>query len=63
MLFNGRDKKSEFVIFDAKDIAKGPINRYPIQSTNVPIGLHGYFADGLVFDPTDLNRRFKVRDN
>ena len=32
LLFNGKDKKSEFVIFDAKDISKGPISRLPIST-------------------------------
>ena len=58
-LNDGAKKTTEFVIFDAKDIEKGPISRSPI-SAYIPFGLHGSFADGLVFNFDDVLRRFTV---
>lgn len=58
-LVNGRDKITDLVLFDAKDIAKGPLSRTRLP-TFVPFGLHGSFADGLVFDEDDISRKFKV---
>jgi len=52
LLFNGKDKTSEFLIFDASNVSAGPISRLPISakyqfqsltpaliSTNFPFGL------------------------
>ena len=54
---DGLTKTTEFVIFDAKHIDRGPISRSPI-SAYIPFGLHGSFADGLVFNFDDVARRF-----
>lgn len=58
-LCNGRDKTSDFLLFDAKDISKGPILRVPLP-VYMPVGLHGSYTNGLVFDPEDIARKFKV---
>lgn len=58
-LSNGRDLITEFLLFEASDISKGPISR-----TRLPVfmhtGLHGSYADGVVFEEDDINRKFKV---
>ncbi len=58
-LFNGKTKTSEFVIFDAKDVSKGPISRQ-LTPTNIPYGFHGSFIPNLTFNPEEVTRRFKV---
>ena len=58
-LFNGHSSISEFVIFDAKDIEKGPISRQACP-TKVPFGLHGSFANKLTFDPETAIRKHKA---
>lgn len=58
-IMNGRDKVTDLLLFDAKDISKGPITRSRLP-TFVPYGLHGSFANGLVFEEDDINRKFKV---
>eukprot|EP01041_Mallomonas_annulata_P002508 gene2508-4878_t len=58
-LFNGKTKTSEFVIFDASDIEKGPISRQ-LLPTNVPFSFHGNFVQGLTFDEKDITRKFKA---
>merc|ERR1712146_549817 len=59
LLFDGKENKSEFVIFDAKDIAKGPISQQqlPVQ---VPFGLHGNWVPDLTFEPESIIRRHKA---
>ena len=59
LLFNGKEKKSEFVIFDAKDIAKGPISRQELP-VKVPFGLHGNWVPELTFESDDILRRHKA---
>ncbi|CAN0029742.1 unnamed protein product, partial [Hapterophycus canaliculatus] len=39
-LVNGRDHKTEVLIFDAADVAKGPVCRLPLKGF-VPHCLHG----------------------
>ena len=51
--------KSEFVVFDARDVAKGPIHRAPLAVT-LPHGLHGSFANGLTFEQTDILARWRA---
>lgn len=51
--------KSEFVVFDAKDIAKGPVYRCPL-AVPLPHGLHGTYADGLTFEQDDIVSRWKA---
>ncbi|CEM16491.1 unnamed protein product [Vitrella brassicaformis CCMP3155] len=52
-LFNGKDMKSELLIFEARDVSKGPIRRLPLRYA-LPIGLHGQFAPDAVFDKNSL---------
>ena len=59
LLNNGKDKKSEFLIFDAQSISKGPICRLPISS-NIPFGLHGTWAEGLVWGEEEITRKWKA---
>ena len=49
---------SEFVVFDASDVSKGPIYRAPL-SVALPAGLHGSFANGLTFEQEDIISRWK----
>jgi len=51
--------KSEFVVFDARDVAKGPIHRAALAVT-LPHGLHGSFANGLTFEQTDILARWRA---
>eukprot|EP00607_Mallomonas_marina_P004088 CAMPEP_0182440320 /NCGR_PEP_ID=MMETSP1167-20130531/86990_1 /TAXON_ID=2988 /ORGANISM="Mallomonas Sp, Strain CCMP3275" /LENGTH=267 /DNA_ID=CAMNT_0024634245 /DNA_START=959 /DNA_END=1758 /DNA_ORIENTATION=- len=57
--YNGKDDSSEFLIFDAKDISKGPISRQLLPVT-VPHGLHGSFVPGLTYEPDEIIRKFKA---
>jgi carotenoid cleavage dioxygenase-like enzyme len=58
-LHNCRDKTTSLAVFDAKDVAKGPISRIALP-VFLPFGLHGSYADGLTFNFDDVIRRFKV---
>lgn len=58
-LFDGRAMKSHFLIFDAKDIKKGPIARVPLP-THLPFGLHGCWVPGLLREESDIARRWKA---
>ncbi|CEM00728.1 unnamed protein product [Vitrella brassicaformis CCMP3155] len=58
-LFNGRDMKSELLIFEARDISQGPIRRLPLQYA-LPLGLHGQFAPDAVFDKKRLEKQVDV---
>jgi len=58
-LFNGQSKSTEFVVFDAQDIKKGPVVRVKLP-TALPFGLHGSFVQGLTFDADELLRRWKA---
>ena len=58
-LFNGVTKSSELVIFDAKDIVSGPIQRLALP-TNVPLGLHGTWVPDLTFEEDDISRRWRA---
>jgi all-trans-8'-apo-beta-carotenal 15,15'-oxygenase len=58
-LLNGRSQTTEFVIFDAKDVAQGPISRQ-LLPTKVPFGLHGNWVPDLTFDPEAILRRHKA---
>lgn len=57
-LYDGQQNKSYLVIFDAKDISKGPIHKLLIKSTHVPLGLHGSFAEGLTYDFEQIKSSF-----
>jgi len=58
-IFNGRDMQSDFVVFDAKDITKGPVSRIPLKDY-IPHGLHGKFVPGLSFDEDKAKRASKL---
>jgi len=58
-LFNGRDMKTDLVVFDAQKVKDGPISRLQLP-VKVPFGLHGSFAPGLVFDSEAVLRRHKA---
>jgi hypothetical protein len=51
--------KSEFVVFDARDVAKGPIYRAPL-AVPLPAGLHGSYANGLTFEQDDIISKWKA---
>ena len=57
-LSNWKAGISEFVVFDASDVSKGPIYRAPLSVT-LPHGLHGTFANGLTFEQDDIISRWK----
>eukprot|EP00981_Chlorochromonas_danica_P010099 scaffold3044_cov176-Ochromonas_danica.AAC.17 len=55
LLFDGSSDRTEtsLVIFDAKDISKGPIHRVPIPRVSFPLGLHSSFAYDLTVDDAE----------
>jgi len=59
VLWNGRERVSHLVVFDARDIAKGPVSRLPLP-TALPHGLHGTWAPGLVFEEGRVRARFEA---
>ncbi|CAM9952414.1 unnamed protein product, partial [Heterosigma akashiwo] len=59
VLWNGRERVSHLVVFDARDIAKGPVSRLPLP-TALPFGLHGTWAPGLVYDGEAVRARFEA---
>eukprot|EP00752_Nemacystus_decipiens_P007508 g6709.t1 len=60
-LVNGRDHKTEVVIFDAADVTKGPICRLPLRGF-VPHCLHGEFAPDVVLTPEQIEKSFALTD-
>ncbi|CAM9271037.1 unnamed protein product [Scytosiphon promiscuus] len=60
-LVNGRDHKTEVVILDAADIAKGPVCRLPLKGF-VPHCLHGEFAEDVVLTPEQIEKSFALTD-
>mmetsp|Transcript_10997 Transcript_10997/g.17939 ORF Transcript_10997/g.17939 Transcript_10997/m.17939 type:complete len:167 (+) Transcript_10997:355-855(+) len=56
-LWDGLAKEAFLVVFDAKDVTKGPISRI-ILPTNVPYGLHGCFVPDLTFDEDEVKQKF-----
>jgi len=63
ILYNGRTKKSEIVVVDAKDISTGPISRISLGFC-VPPGLFGFFASSeeAVWSQDEIERRAKLAD-
>mmetsp|Transcript_18811 Transcript_18811/g.23082 ORF Transcript_18811/g.23082 Transcript_18811/m.23082 type:complete len:666 (+) Transcript_18811:241-2238(+) len=63
VLFNGVKKESELIVFDASDIAQGPISRVSLGIA-VPHGLHGCFASGeeCNWSAEEIERRAKLSD-
>ena len=56
-LNDGKALTTEILIFNAQEIASGPISRC-LLPVYVPPGLHGSFAPGLVFDPELVQQKF-----
>jgi carotenoid cleavage dioxygenase-like enzyme len=50
---------SQFVVFDAADIAAGPVCRVDLPRA-LSFGLHGTFVPDLIFQADELLRRWKV---
>ncbi len=48
-LFNGRSNVTEFLVFDAQNIERGPVSRAELP-VFVPYGLHCCFVPGLTFN-------------
>lgn len=44
-LFNGKERSSELVVFDAKDVGRGPLSRVKLASM-MNFALHGVFVPG-----------------
>mmetsp|Transcript_2587 Transcript_2587/g.2693 ORF Transcript_2587/g.2693 Transcript_2587/m.2693 type:complete len:593 (+) Transcript_2587:54-1832(+) len=61
-LNNWKADLSEFVVFDAKDISKGPIYRSALPAA-LPHGLHGTYADGLTFDQDDTISKWRAANS
>ena len=63
VLFNGQKNESELIVFEAKNISKGPISRVPLGLA-VPHGLHGCFAtsEECDWDAEEIERRAKLAD-
>lgn len=63
VLMNGKEKKSEIVILDAKDITRGPLARVPLGIA-IPHGLHGCFAASAEcnWSSEEIERRAKLAD-
>nr|AMR99691.1 9-cis-epoxycarotenoid dioxygenase [Scrippsiella trochoidea] len=47
LLFDGRARRSELLVFDAQSVATGPICRVPLRG-QLPHGLHGCWSSDLV---------------
>eukprot|EP00903_Cladosiphon_okamuranus_P006159 g6060.t1 len=60
-LVNGRDHKTEILIFDAADVAKGPVCRLPLKGF-IPHCLHGEFAPDVVLTPEQIEKSFALTD-
>lgn len=60
-LFDGKQKTSTFVVFDAKRIQDGPITSIPLQDF-IPHSLHGTFVPGLEFDFEKAKRNSILMD-
>jgi len=59
VVFDGSDLSSNLAIFDAKDIARGPISRVKLPYA-LAFGQRGRFIPNLVFDFDEVQRRWKV---
>lgn len=63
VLFNGNKRESELIVFEASNIAKGPISRIPIGLA-IPHGLYGMFASSeeCNWSAEEIERRAKLAD-
>jgi hypothetical protein len=59
IVFDGSNLSSNLAIFDAKDIARGPISRVKLPYA-LAFGQRGQFIPNLVFDFDEVQRRWKV---
>lgn len=58
-LWNGRDQRTELLVFDARDISQGPLRRLPVP-VKIGHGLHGSYVPDLVFDSHEMQRKFSA---
>eukprot|EP00560_Eucampia_antarctica_P009424 CAMPEP_0197828218 /NCGR_PEP_ID=MMETSP1437-20131217/4850_1 /TAXON_ID=49252 ORGANISM="Eucampia antarctica, Strain CCMP1452" /NCGR_SAMPLE_ID=MMETSP1437 /ASSEMBLY_ACC=CAM_ASM_001096 /LENGTH=674 /DNA_ID=CAMNT_0043429383 /DNA_START=188 /DNA_END=2212 /DNA_ORIENTATION=- len=63
ILYNGKNKESEVIVFNAESISSGPITRIPL-GTSIPHGLHGCFtaAEEACWTEDEIGRRAKLSD-
>ena len=63
VLFNGKSEQSELVVFEASNIAGGPVCRIPL-GIGIPHGLHGCFTDDeeATWTADEIERRAKLAD-
>ncbi|CAM9702553.1 unnamed protein product [Ascophyllum nodosum] len=61
VLVNGRDHRTDVLIFDAAEVSKGPVCRLPLKGF-VGHTLHGSFAPDLVFTPAQVEKSFALTD-
>ena len=63
VLFNGRERKSELLVFEASNVSKGPISRIPLGIA-IPHGLYGVFASNeeCNWSADEIERRAKLAD-
>lgn len=59
MTLNTKEMKSCLLIFDAKNISQGPLQRLELP-TFLPHGLHGNFAPDVIADFDEVKRKFTV---
>jgi len=66
ILFNGKTKLSSILLFDSKNISKGPITVVPIEdeeaSYTVPHGYHGLFTTNVIYTTSEIERRCKLTE-
>lgn len=51
--------QSSLLVFDARDLSKGPLHRLPLP-TYIPYGLHGTYIPNLTCDIAETSRKFLV---
>ena len=61
VLYNGKARESELVVFDAANVSSGPIARVSL-GVSVPHGLYGCFAPNEVPTVDEVDRRAKLAD-
>jgi all-trans-8'-apo-beta-carotenal 15,15'-oxygenase len=62
VLYNGKTRESDLVIFDAAGISSGPVTRIPLGAA-IPHGYYGCFAsEHANWSPDEILRRAKLHD-
>lgn len=56
VVFDGEAARSDVVILDAKQVSKGPVCRFALQ-TPMPHGLHTCWAEGVTFNIDEMKRK------